>query len=102
LAAPPSWDLPTPAAAATVTPTPTRAIGTPAAASERATATPTPTPAEEITPTPTPTVGPVREKLPPSPYQALGDYPRPAGDDGYGFHINGSPYPPSAQQMQDQ
>src|SRR5438067_1442702 len=57
-------------------------------------AAPTPT----LTPRPAPTPTP----LPPSPYHTLADYPRPAGDDGYGFHINGSPYPPSVDQLRGQ
>jgi hypothetical protein len=51
---------------------------------------------------PTATPAPPRQKLPPSPYQTLADYPRPAGDDGYGFHINASPYPPSAEQLRNE
>ena len=57
---------------------------------------PTATPAPP-TPTPTP-----RPHQPPSKYHNLADYPRPANDDGYGFHINASPYPPEPAILRDQ
>lgn len=60
------------------------------------TPTSTPTPTVTNTPTPPPTPTP-RIKPPPSKYQKLQDYPRPAGDSGYGFHINASPYPPDLE-----
>ena len=92
----PATSVPTraPVATATQTPVPTPTpTNTPAATP---TATPTPTPTNTPSPTPTPTP---RIKPPPSAYKRLQDYPRPAGDSGYGFHINASPYPPDNEIM---
>jgi len=35
-------------------------------------------------------------------YKRLQDYPRPAGDSGYGFHINAAPFPPKRDELQSQ
>lgn len=76
-------------AAATPTATPTESV-------------PTPAPSEPTaTPVPPPTATP-RVKPPPSPYRRLQDFPRPAGDSGYGFHVNASPYLPSKEVLQSQ
>lgn len=63
----------------------------------------TPTAAPTATPSPWPTTV-VHEVRSPSggvrSYTSLADYPRPIPDTGYGFHINGSPYPPNKDIMQ--
>lgn len=43
-----------------------------------------------------------RLKQPPSPYKTLAGYPRPANDDGYGFHISASPNPPDPNVLREQ
>lgn len=80
---------PTAAAPPSSTARPPVASSTPAAA-----ATPT-----VVLPAPSATPAPSRPKPPPSALQRLADYPRPADDDGYGFQINASPYPPSVEQL---
>ncbi len=90
-------------ASPTVTVTPTNAP-TPTITPTRTpvpTATPTRVPTPTNTPLPPPTPTP-RVKPAPSKYQRLQDYPRPAGDSGYGFHINASPYPPDLEITQYQ
>ena len=110
----------TPSALALLQPTPTLSSdlapgATPSAtakAAASATATPPPPTVTRVPPTaapvpptatppPPPTATP-RVKPPPSPYQRLQDYPRPAGDDGYGFHINGEPYLPRQPMLQSE
>jgi hypothetical protein len=96
------------------TPTPTRS-GPPPAVAQAATTSPSPVPpsataapAPTTTPSaPPPTAGPSATRTPrPRPastvYKRLQDYPRPAGDSGYGFHINAAPYPPKRDQLQSQ
>jgi hypothetical protein len=75
---------PVPSPAATGRPAGTRA------APESPLPTPTPAPATDTPePTPTPWIMPLRDDLPPL---ALSDWPRPAGDNGWGMHFLASQY----------
>lgn len=88
-----SWAAPTPTPQPTATPTLTPVpTSTPTAAPPRPTNTPAPAGQGNVQP---------RTITQVSPYQKLSDYPRPSFDTGYGFHINGSPYPPPLPVMRD-
>jgi hypothetical protein len=85
--APPSAQPPLGTPAATVTPVPT-ATATPPKPKSQA-AGPSPTKTKKPKPTPTPWIMNLRADLPP---MELKDWPRPAGDNGWGMHFIASQY----------
>ena len=88
-----------PTAGATAYPPPAVSTPVPArSATPPASATPTqPPPPTQPPASPTP-----RQPVAKSALQRLQDYPRPAGDSGYGFHINADPSPPKREVLQGQ